>query len=167
MSAEPNASWFPLFEFQDWVYQSFLLLPTPAEDGAEPGTAVSAKKWARGTFMCGQAFTAADGYTLTGTLMFPGKGELSIAARGRLGSADAPATFEATGTGTQGQVAGMVSQLVGWAMPEPPVAGGAARVLRVCGSVRAVRGTDARPDRDPSGMPLGTVGAFVIARATH
>lgn len=165
MSAKSNSAWFPLFEFQDWIYQSFLLLPTPAEDEANPGAAVGAKKWARGTLMCGQAFASADGYTLTGTLVFPSKGELSIAARGKLGDADSPATFEATGTGTQGLVTGMVSQLVGWVTPELPVANGAARVLSVRGSIRAVRGTDAKPEVDPSGVPLGTVGAFVIARA--
>ena len=30
------------------------------------------------------------------------------------------------------------------------------------GAVRAVRGPDARPDPELGGMPLGTVGAFVI-----
>lgn len=165
MSHDPQASWFPLFEFQDWRYQSFLLLPTPVEDTAEPGTAVGARKWSRGTLLCGQAFNDAGGYTLTGTLVFRPGVELSIAARGRLGTADGPATFEATGTGIDGPLKGMVSQLVGWVEPEQPVVHGAARVLQVHGSIRAVRGTDKDPGKDPSGMPLGTVGAFVIARA--
>lgn len=42
---------------------------------------------------------------------------------------------------------------------------GGGRVLSVRGYVRAVRGCDAKPELDLSGMPLGTVGAFVIARA--
>lgn len=39
---------------------------------------------------------------------------------------------------------------------------GAARMLRIEGSVGAVRGSDARPDIELGGMPLGTVGKFVI-----
>jgi hypothetical protein len=36
--------------------------------------------------------------------------------------------------------------------------------LRICGSVRAVRGPDTNPELDLSSMPLGTVGSFVIVR---
>jgi hypothetical protein len=46
--ATDTDSWFPLFEFQDWFYQSFLLLPTTEETGALPGTAVTAKKMGKG-----------------------------------------------------------------------------------------------------------------------
>ena len=37
--ATDTDSWFPLFEFQDWIYQSFLVLSTPEENDALPGTA--------------------------------------------------------------------------------------------------------------------------------
>jgi hypothetical protein len=158
-------SWFPLFEFQEWTYQAFLLLPTPAEEAAPPGSPVTAKKWSHGTLTCGQAFNAGGGYNLTGTLVFQDHGKLEVVARGTLGPGNAPATFEATGTGVDGDVKGMVSQLTGWVIPELPIANAAARVLCVRGSIRAVRGTDAKPGVDPSGMPLNTVGAFVIARA--
>lgn len=158
--------WFPLFEFQDWVYQSFLVLPTPAEDSAVPGTAVTAKKWAKGTLLCGQAFKTADSYTLDGTLSFRPGVELVVSAKGTLGSENAPATFEATGTGMEGPTKGAIYQLVGWVFPELPIVNTAGKVLRVCGSVRAVRGPDTKPDTDPGGTPIGTVGTFVIMRAS-
>jgi hypothetical protein len=124
-------TWFPLFEFQDWLYQSYLLLPQPADADAAAGTPVGAKKWSMGTLLCGQAFTADAGhYALTGTLRFPSGGELAIVANGRLGSAYAPASFEATATGT-GVLKGMVSELVGWVVPELPIQ------RRCAGSVRS------------------------------
>jgi hypothetical protein len=49
-------------------------------------------------------------------------------------------------------------------LPDLPVANGAARVLAIRGALRAVRGTDANPGVDPSGVPLGSVGTFVITR---
>lgn len=159
-----DASWFPLFEFQDLTYQSFLLFPTVEQDAAEPGALVTAKKWARGEFMCGQAFTSSEGYTLTGTLIFSKGIELAVAASGKLGIGNAAGTFEAMGTGVTGPLKGMVSRLVGWVFPEGPVLNGGGKVLSVRGSTWAVRGTDDKPDVDPSGMPLGTVGAFVISR---
>ena len=164
MATDTN-SWFPLFEFQDWIYQSFLVLPTPEENDALPGTAITAKKWAKGTLLCGQAFTSPEGYTLAGTLSFRPGAELTVSAKGALGSGNSPATFEATGTGTGGPTKGAISQLVGWVFPEDPIHNGAGRVVVVRGSVRAVRGPDTQPDKDLSGMPLGTVGVFVIARA--
>lgn len=160
-----TTSWFPLFEFQDWTYQAFLLLPTPLEEAAPAGGAVSARKWSRADLMCGQAFAATDGYTLSGTLIFAKGVELAVVASGTAGRGTAPGTFVATGTGTSGPLKGMVSELTGWVFPELPFsAETAARVLSVRGSIRAVRGTDAKPHEDPSGMPLGTVGAFVISR---
>ena len=159
-------TWFPLFEFQDWLYQSYLVLPQPADAEAAAGAPVAAKKWSIGTLLCGQAFTADAGrYTLSGTLKFPSGAELAVSAQGRLGTALVPAGFEATATGTQGPLKGMVSELLGWVLPELPIANGAARVLCIRGTIRAVRGTDAKPELDPSGMQLGTVGTFVIARA--
>lgn len=165
MTTDAKETWFPLFEFQDWIYQSFLLLPTYAEEDAPAGAPVTAKKWARGSLVCGQAMRdGSAGYTLTGTLVFRPGVELSVEARGALGDGDAAATFEATGTGVGGPTKGMVSKLVGWVFPELPVTNGAARVRSVRGATWAVRGPDTKPDTDPSGMPLGTVGAFVISQ---
>jgi hypothetical protein len=162
-----DPTWFPLFEFQEWLYQSYLVLPQAADADAAAGAPVGAEKWSMGKLLCGQAFTADAGrYTLSGTLRFASGAELAINAQGRLGSAHAPAGFEATATGMQGALKGMVSELVGWVIPDLPIANGAARVLCMRGAIRAVRGTDAKPGLDPSGMPLGTVGTFVIARAS-
>lgn len=160
--ATDTYSWFPLFEFQDWFYQSFLVLPKAEEDSALPGTAVTAKKWAKGTLLCGQAFKTADGYTLNGTLSFQPGVELVVSAKGTLGLGNAPATFEATGTGMEGPTKGAIYQLVGWVFPDEPIQNDAARVLSVRGSVRAARGPDTKPEIELGGMPVGTVGAFTI-----
>jgi hypothetical protein len=170
MATDINSPWFPLFEFQDWIYQSFLILPTPEESSALPGTAITSNKWAKGMFVCGQAFKAADGYTLSGTLSFdsppaPPGTELQVSVKGALGPGNAPATFEATGAGTEGVTKGAIYRLFGWVFPEEPVVQGAGRVLSIRGSVWAVRGPDTKPDIELGRMPIGTVGAFVIERA--
>jgi hypothetical protein len=160
--ATDTDSWFPLFEFQDWMYQSFLVLPTEEENDAQSGTAVTARKWAKGDFRCGQAFRTADGYTLDGTLSFRPGVELTVSAKGTLGTGNNPAPFEATGTGTEGPIKGAIYQLVGWVFPQKPIHSGAARPLSIKGSVWAVRGPDTKPGFEPGGMPVGTVGAFII-----
>ncbi|WP_297324638.1 hypothetical protein [Nitrosomonas sp.] len=53
MTTEKELPWFPLYEFQEFVYQSFLVLSIPAEIAANPGAAVTAKKWAKGDFLQG------------------------------------------------------------------------------------------------------------------
>ena len=161
--AKDTDLWFPLFEFQDWIYQSFLVLPTSQEDTAVPGTAVTSKKWAKGTLLCGQAFKTADGYTLDGTLSFQTGVALAVSAKGTLGSGNAPATFEATGTGMEGPTKGAIYRLVGWVFPVEPIQNGAAKVLSVRGSVWAVRGPDTKPEIELGRMPAGTtVGTFAI-----
>ena len=161
-------SWFPLFEFQDWTYESFLILPTSAESNADPGTVVTAKKWAKGELFCGQAFNTADGYTLDGRLSFLPGVELLVSGKGALGVGNNPAPFEATGAGTDGPTKGAIYQLVGWVFPEKPILNGAGRVLSVKGSVWAVRGPDTKPEIELGGMPAGiAVGAFVIERRTQ
>jgi hypothetical protein len=160
-------SWFPLFEFQEWAYQSFLILPTPAESNADPGTVVTARKWAKGTLFCGQALRTADGYTLDGRLSFLPGVDLSVSGKGALGTGNNPAPFKATGIGTDGPTKGAIYQLVGWVFPETPILNGAARVLSVKGSVRSVRGPDTKPEIELGGMPAITaVGAFAIERAS-
>jgi hypothetical protein len=162
MSTETD-SWFPLFEFQDYIYQSFLVLPTPAENDAPPPTPITAKKWAQGTFLCGQAFRDdSGGYILDGTLSFRPGVELSVSVKGTFGMGNKPAAFEATGTGTQGPTKGAIYQLVGWVFPEEPIQNRAARVLKIEGSVWAVRGPDPQPEIELGGHPIGIVGSFVI-----
>jgi hypothetical protein len=158
-------SWFPLFEFQDYSYQSFLLSPSAEQDPAKSVAVINAKEWANGALLCGQAFDTGGGYRLDGTLSFRPGVELAVSAKGAFGKGDAPATFEATGTGVDGPLKGTIYELVGWVFPELPIANAAGRVVSVRGSVRAVRGPDTNPAQ-AGGMPLGTVGAFVITRAS-
>ena len=162
--ADATSTWFPLFEFQDWTYESTLVLPTSGEALAAAGSAVTARKWARGALALGQAMRTADGYSLGGQLTFaPGVG-LDVSASGELGSSTDPAVFKGIGTSTDGVTKGSVYELLGWVVPEAPIANGAARVLRVEGSVRAVRGPDTNPGIELGKMPVGTVGSFVIRR---
>jgi hypothetical protein len=155
--------WFPLFEFQDWIYQSFLILPTTEGDSALPGAAVTAKKWAEGEFLCGQAFNTDGGYTLDGRLSFRPGVELEVSVKGTRGLGNAPASFEATGTGMKEPTKGSLYQLVGWVFPDEPIRNGAAKPLSIRGSVWAVRGPDTKPETELGGMPAKTtVGTFVI-----
>jgi len=156
--------WFPLFEFQEWSYESFLLLPTESERGAPSGAAVTGRKWAKGDLLCGQAFRTSEGYSLDGTLSFGNGINLSVSVRGALGTHDRPATFEGTGSGTDGPVKGTIYRLVGWVFPGA-IQNGAARVASIRGSVWAVRGPDGRELIELGGMPVGTVGAFVVTAA--
>ena len=177
----PDLSRFLLFEFADFTYESFLVLPTPEQSDSPPGALVTAKKWAKGALRFGQAFfESPHGYTVSGSLYIgPDFGAtdvpyLYVFAKGTLGSRDTPATFEGEGTVdtpatfegeatvTEGKAKGAVYRLAGWVFPVPPGDGG--RVGRICGSVCAVRGPDANPGRDLAGMELGTVGWFVITR---
>ena len=70
MTTDENCSWFPLFEFQNWTYDSFLVLPTSEANSAIAWSPTTARKWAKGTFECGQAFDGPHGYSLGGTLVF-------------------------------------------------------------------------------------------------
>ena len=163
MASDTN-SWFPLFEFAEWSYQSFLLLPTEDEKSAAPGTTITAKKWANGIVGLGQAFKTGDHrYEVTGVVSND-KLKLTLSAKGGFGVGDTPGMFEATVTGNEGPAKGAVSQLIGWVFADEPVVQGARRVRSIRGSVRAVRGPDTKPELDLSGMPLGTVGSFVILR---
>jgi hypothetical protein len=168
MPTDTGPTWFPLFELQDWVYQSVLVLPTSEENAAAPGAGVTAKKWAKGSLFLGQAFEApGEGYDLPGgRLEFASGLELEVSAKGTKGSGSTPASFEGTGVGTVGPLKGAIYQLTGWVFAEQPIAEAAGKVLSVHGSVRAVRGPDANPTIEPGGMPAGTtVGSFVVSRA--
>jgi hypothetical protein len=127
---------------------------------------MTAKKWARGTLALGQAFTAPDGgYTVSGLLTFAPGIALAVSGHGVRRSGNAPASFAATGVGTEGVTLGAIYDLVGWVFPEEPIVNDAGRVLTIRGSVRAVRGPDSNPGIDLGKMPLGTVGAFSIERS--
>jgi len=180
MTMKPQVTpetWFPLFEFQEWTYQSTVLTATPV--AAASGTPLSARIWGAGKFECGQAFrdveggmaplgaeaqAPSEGYTLAGRLIFRPGVELAVTVCGRLGIGDAPAHFEATAVANDGPMAGAVSKLIGWAFPELPIRNAAAPVVAIRGAVWVVRGTDATPLTEPGGMPVGTVGSFVIDR---
>jgi hypothetical protein len=164
MNADPNARWFPLFEFQDWTYQSTVVLPSPANDHALPGTSLPARKWAKGALILGQAHKHDHGYEVGGCLSFGPGYELEITARGALGASGIPATFEGTGTALHGKPRGVVYDLIGRVFPEEPIQHGAARVLRIQGAVWAIRGPDVQPEIELGGLPVGTIGVFRIER---
>ena len=69
------------------------------------------------------------------------------------------ANFEAIGEvkDNASSANGACYTLVGWASQ-----GVDGRVDKIIGSVRALRGSNAQPDRDLSQKPIGTVGLFTI-----
>ncbi|MGZ8212934.1 MAG: hypothetical protein ACXWTP_00330 [Methylosarcina sp.] len=166
MGIQKQNSWFPGFEFHDYQYQSFLILPTTEQDSVPPSNEVNAKRWAKGQFICGQAFNSGEGYSLDGVLRFESnsaqKPELKVLITGTCGEGKNPASFEGTGTGIDGPTKGAIYSLVGWAFRDEKQTGPGGSIIRICGSVRAVRGPDNRPERGLGDMPLGTAGAFVI-----
>ncbi len=113
MATDTDSTWFPLFELQDWTYQSVLVLPTSEDNAAAPGAGVTAKKWANGSLFLGQAFEAPEeGYNLPGgRLEFAPGADLEVSAKGTKGSGNAPASFEGTGIGTVGPLKGAIYQL--------------------------------------------------------
>lgn len=152
-----DAVFIPAFEFQDWSYQSFLIPPSPARDSAKPGDDVPAKKWAMGKLTLSDS---PDGYAAAGFLDFAPGVQLRVTVKGTPGKGEIPATFDTTGVGEKGPTKGAEYQLTGWVFR-----GDDGKVESVRGSVRAVRGPDARPTHDLGGMPVGTVGAFIISKA--
>jgi hypothetical protein len=157
--SQTSEAWFPLFEFTSFLYRSYLLMPSEAD----PSGDIEMKEWARGDFVCGQAFAAAeDGYTLGGRLVAPGGASFEVKAQGRLGQGDLPGSFEATVEGAGGLIQGVTYRLDGLVHPMRSVNAGAARVASIRGSVKAVSGLRGKPDMEPGGAPVGTVGAFVI-----
>ncbi len=153
-------SWFPLFEFQDWSYVS--VSSGQSDDADDSGAAAAPPiEWAKGDFLCGQAFTAADGYTLGGVLSFRPGVQLEVSAKGTLGVGSNPCSFFGTGTGTTGPTKGAVYEFIGWVFPGN-IQSGAARPVSISGSVRAVRGPDTSPEKELGGLPIGTAGAFKI-----
>ena len=154
MKTDINSTWIPTFEFQDWIHQSFLVLPTPAESSAAPKTAVTCQKWAKGDL---RLVDSPDGSGSSGTLTFAPTVELMVSVKCTAASGNAPAPFQATGTGIGGPLKGVIYQLAGWAFRGPD-----GKVESVQGGIQAVRGSDAKPEVGLGGFPVGTVGYFVI-----
>ena len=78
---------------------------------------------------------------------------------GAPGKGNTPATFEATGVSREGPAEGAEYQLVGWVFPDDNE-----KVKSVNGTIRLVRGPDARPALGLAEVPVGTVGAFEITK---
>ncbi len=57
------------FGMRYWEYQSFLILSTDTENAAQPGTTVTAKKWAKGRLYLEDAID--ENLDAVGTLQFP------------------------------------------------------------------------------------------------
>lgn len=136
-----------------WRYQSFLILPTPSEQEAPPNAAVTARKWAMGTLT-----VSADTYPeVGGELEFaPG---ITLTVKGRiLAPPDSSSEIlMATGQGLTGPTKGSISKIVG------TVASEANGQQAIYGSVLGVRGPDTQPTVN-GGMPIGTMGTFVLTR---
>ena len=157
MTSETNSTWLPVFGDQDWNYQSLLLLPTEAEAAANPGAAITAKKWAKGTLKLTD--NPNDG-TATGVLSLVPGVKLQVSVQSTPASLKNPALFRATGTGVT-PIAGCIYELIGWAFP-----GADGTVESVRGAIQAVRGTDKDSANEPGGQPIRTVGSFVLAKAS-
>lgn len=147
------------FGMRHWTYQSFLVLPTDAENAAQPGATITAKKWAKGELYLEDAID--DSPDAVGTLEFPtDQGLLKLAVKAVLEQGTELAKFEAIGEVQEptSKARGASYALVGWAFQDKD-----GRVAKITGSVRAVRGTDGQPEKELGGMPIGTVGIFTIS----
>lgn len=147
------------FGMRHWEYQSFLVLPTDPENAAQPGSTITAKKWAKGELYLEDAID--DDPDAVGTLVFPTpQGSIiKLAVKVVLKEESESANFEAIGKveDNASPSNGACYALVGWASQ-----GVDGRVDKITGSVRALRGSNAQPDRDLGQMPIGTVGLFTI-----
>lgn len=158
MTSNQHTLWTPQFWMQNWTYQSFLILPTDPEKIALPGSAITTKKWAKGNLHL-QTSIDLDNSDAIGFLTFSTRdGDAKLSVKASVEKGIDPVKFEATGEVQDAIPAkGAVYKLLGWAFR-----GADDKVAKVEGSVIAVRGPDARPDVELGGMPIGTVGAFVI-----
>lgn len=158
MTSNASTIWTPQLGMQNWIYQSFLILPTESEEATPPGSVVTAKKWAKGHLYLEDRVDTGKP-DATGSLIFPTKeGEIKLNVTATVEKGTDSARFEATGEVKDAVLAkGAFYTLVGWALR-----GKDDKVVTIHGSVLAVRGPDARPDIELGGMPIGTVGAFII-----
>ena len=165
MPSDSRAPWFPLFEFADFTYRTFLVLPEAEELMGLLGGPVTAKFSSIGSISFGQAFKEADDrYRVSGWIDTSGRPRIEVNATGQLRSDATPATFEATCEEADGEKRTVVCELVGWVFPQEPIQSGAARVLNIRGSVRMVSGTDTAPPAGVGGVRRGDVGLFEIVK---
>ncbi len=145
-----------------WVYQSFLSLPTNPEKQSPPGSSITAKKWAKGKLYLETAIDLPPAPDAVGYLEFPRPGgNIKLNVKAFVEKGISPVKFEATGEAENAlpEINGAMYKLLGWAFR-----GEGNKVEEIEGCVVAIRGSDARPDVELGGMPVGTVGAFVIMR---
>jgi hypothetical protein len=146
------------FGMRHWEYQSFLVLPTDPENAAQPGSTITATKWAKGKLYLED--TIDDDPDAVGTLVFPTpRSSIKLAVKVVLKEESESANFEAIGKVEDNTSPdnGACYILVGWASQDVD-----GRVNKITGSVRALRGSNAQPDRELGQMPIGTVGLFTI-----
>ena len=146
------------FGMRHWEYQSFLVLPTDPENAAQPGSTITAKKWAKGELYLEDAID--DDPDAVGKLVFPTtRGSIELVVKVVLKEESESANFEAIGKveDEASPANGACYTLVGWASQ-----GVDGRVDKITGSIRALRGANANPTKDLGGMPIDTVGLFTI-----
>jgi hypothetical protein len=165
MPNDSRAPWFPLFEFADFTYWTFSVVPEAEELMGLLGGPVTAKFASIGSISFGQAFKeAGDRYRVSGWIDASGRPRIEVNATGELRPAVTPATFEATCEEVDGEKRTTVCELVGWVFPQEPIQYGAARVLNIRGSVRMVGGPDIPPAAGVGGVQRGDVGLFEIVK---
>lgn len=136
-----------------WYYQSFLILPTPSEEEAPPGSEVTARKWAMGTL----TVPAGTNPEVSGELAFATGATLAVKGYVLPASDLSPAILVATGEGLAGPTKGSIYRIVGAVFSD---ANGRQFIY---GSTLGARGPDTQPDV-AGGMPANTVGTFVLSR---
>lgn len=138
-----------------WLYQSFLILSAETEQGTLAGSPAQARKWAKGTLTIAED----AGNQIVGELVFAPEVALSVNGCISPATETLPAVFTASGKGLEGATKGAIYQISGWMIPSPDPS----QRPTIRGSVLAVRGTDAKPEIELGGEPVGTVGAFVLS----
>ena len=135
-----------------WKYQSFLIRPTPSEEAAPPGAAVTAHKWGMGTLILRPGASP----EVSGDLQFGPGVTLTVKGHVLPASDSSSAILVATGEGTGGLLKGMINWITGVIME-------ADGQQSIYGSVLGVRGPDTKPDDVGRGQPVNTVGAFTLS----
>lgn len=163
MTSNSSSVWTPSFWMHNWVYQSFLILPTDLEKQSPAGsTSITARKWATGKLHLEGAIDPPPAPDVIGSLVFPGsKGGITLKVKAFVEKGISPVKFEATGevqNTSSPEINGAMYKLLGWAFR-----GEGDKVEKIEGCIIAIRGSDTRPDVELGGMQIGTVGAFIIS----
>jgi len=136
-----------------WDYQSFLILSASPREDTSPGSPPAPRKWATGTLTVPLG-TSPD---VRGELTFAPAITLTVQGRITPASDVSPSVFVATGEGSIGPTKGALYQIAGTAITD------ANKRQSIHGWVLAVRGPDTHPETELGGMPIGTVGTFVLS----